>query len=93
MTKITPKNLARHELIGLVCRVVHANNPSLEGIEGIVVDETRNMLVIEDEKEKKVPKKGTVFQFMLEEPVTIEGKALVGRPEDRVKMHGHRYRR
>lgn len=77
------RKIARHELIGLKCRVIHATNPGLIGLEGIVVDETKHMLVLSSGiKEKKIPKSEVVLKFG---EIEIEGKELVGRPEDRVK--------
>lgn len=84
MIKITPKTLKRHELIGLKCKVVHASNPRIIGIEGTVTDESKNMITIEDDKRRKIPKRNAIFQFELEESVIVEGKHLIGRPEDRV---------
>jgi ribonuclease P protein subunit POP4 len=50
---ITPGNILRHELIGLPVEVVHASNPAQQGIAGRVVDETRNMVVIETSRGTK----------------------------------------
>jgi len=85
--KITPKNLIHHELIGLPVRVVESTNPSLIGIEGNVIDETRNMLIIEhDGKEKKVAKANARFVFNLPEAkVKVDGRLLRSRPEDRIR--------
>ena len=84
MIKITPKTLKRHELIGLKCKVVHASNPEIIGIEGTVTDESKNMITIENDKTRMIPKRNAIFQFELEESVTVDGKHLIGRPEDRV---------
>jgi ribonuclease P protein subunit POP4 len=82
---ITRKSeLARHELIGLKCKITRATNPSLIGLEGIVVDETKHMLVLSSGiREKKIPKREVVLKFG---EIEIDGKKLVGRPEDRVKL-------
>lgn len=85
---ITPKNLIRHELIGLEVKIKNSTDPTLKGVKGKVVDETYNMLVIEtSKKEIKVPKKNCVFVFTLPSKlkVQVDGKLLVGRPEDRIK--------
>ena len=85
---ITPKNLIRHELIGLEVKIKSSTDPTLKGVKGKVVDETYNMLVIEtSKKEIKVPKKNCVFVFTLPSKlkVQVDGKLLVGRPEDRIK--------
>lgn len=88
------EELARRELIGLKCRVVSATNPFLKGLEGTVVDETKNMIVLDNGyKEKKIPKRDAKFQFeVLEKKVEIEGKLLASRPEDRIRRRfdGHR---
>lgn len=76
------------EFIGLKVKVVKSNNPGYVGVSGRVVDETRNTLVIRQKNEDKViVKEAAVFQFTLPNGtvVEIEGNAILGRPEDRVK--------
>lgn len=78
----------RHELIGLEARVVDSSDPTLLGIHGKIVDETRNMLVMEQVgKDKIISKTSSMFMITLPdgEEVTVEGKKLIGRPEARVK--------
>ncbi|AXI25209.1 ribonuclease P protein component 1 [Methanofervidicoccus sp. A16] len=86
---ITPYNILRHELIGLDVEIVEASNPSLVGVKGRVVDETRNTLIIEKSngKEIVVPKDIAVFKFKLGDNkyVKVIGSLLIGRPEDRLK--------
>ncbi len=84
---IKPENIVRHELIGLRVKVYKARNRCLEGIEGIVVDETKNMLIVETKKgEKMIPKKGTIFHFYLNDKVVeVDGDVIAFRPEDRIK--------
>ncbi len=84
---ITPQNILRHELIGLTAKIRKASDKGLEGREGEVFDETRNMLTIKaGGKFVNVPKKGGVFLFRLAERwVEIDGNAIIARPEDRVK--------
>ena len=84
----SPENLVRHELIGLKVRVVESLNKKNVGISGKVIDETRNVIVVEKAKGKevKLAKEHNVFVFYLGgQKVRIEGKILVGRPEDRIK--------
>jgi len=86
--KITPRNIVRHELIGLKVRVVNSTHPQLIGLEGEVIDETRNMLSIKTQKGKKLVQKGIcIFQFELPDGtrVNVNGRLLIGRPEDRLK--------
>ena len=88
MSTIGPRNILRHELIGLEARVVESNNPGHIGIQGRVVDETRNTLTVSQGGRDKVIAKGnTIFHFRLPDGavVEVEGRYLVGRPEDRVK--------
>ncbi len=84
---ITSNNLKKHELIGLDVEVVDSTNKDLCGLKGKVVDETRSLIVLATNKgEKKILKKDATFMFKLEnEKVEVDGKVLVGRPEERLK--------
>ena len=86
--RITPKNLVRHELIGLRVKVVNSTHPQLIGLEGEVIDETKNMLMIKTPKGRKLVQKAIcTFQFKLPDGrlVNVNGRLIVGRPEDRLK--------
>lgn len=66
MSEITPQNILRHELIGLTVKVMHADNPMIEGIRGVVVDETKNMLMISAKRRRvMIPKNVATFRFDL----------------------------
>ena len=85
---ITPKNLVRHELIGLDVEVKESSNKSHIGLSGKVVGETYSTLKIETNRgEKVIPKDIAIFIFMLPNgtKVQVDGKVLIGRPEDRIK--------
>ncbi len=85
--KVTPEIL-QDEFIGLETRVVESSNPSYVGKRGRVIDETRNTLVLlHNNKQKVIVKETSVFHFKLPDRtvVRIDGKAIIGRPEDRVK--------
>lgn len=85
---IDEKNLVMHELIGLPCRVKDSSNKALIGLEGRVVDETRQTLTLEvKDKEKSLIKDQCIFSFRIPSGkwVRVEGKILVARPEDRIK--------
>ena len=75
------------ELIGLPIVVETSTDPTKIGISGKVVDETARMLVIETEDGiKKVPKKECTFTFYYEGKfVSVDGRLIVGRPEERIK--------
>ncbi len=79
-------NLRKHELIGLQVRVVNATDPGQRELSGRVVDETRNMLVVEvGGVDKRIPKQGSRFRFDVQGGLEIEGDEIRFRPEDRVK--------
>jgi ribonuclease P protein subunit POP4 len=85
--KVTP-TILQHEFIGLNAKVVKSSNPNYVGIEGNVVNETHSTLVITHKsKNKAVMKKIDIFHFTLFDGTVVEinGKAIVGRPEDRIK--------
>ncbi len=85
---LTPKNLVRHELIGLEAKIVNSTNKSNIGLKGKVVNETKNTLTLEIKgKEKNFIKDQCVFVFKIPsgEKVKVDGKLLVARPEDRIK--------
>ena len=89
---VTP-SLVQHEFIGLEVKVVKSKNPTLVGISGRVVDETRNTFTILKNDNKKVVVKDTsVFHFVLMNGtvVEIDGKVVMGRPEDRIKKRPRR---
>jgi len=79
-------NLRKHELIGLQVAIIRSPDPSLVGIHGLVVDETRNTLVVEaGGREKRVAKEGSRFRFDVEGGVEVDGAEILYRPEDRTK--------
>mgnify|MGYP000585275332 CR=1 FL=1 len=86
--KVTP-DIIRYEFIGTEAKVVKSTNPSCVGICGKVIDETKNTFKIlcKNGKEKILIKENCVFHFTLPDKTVIEvdGKVLIGRPEDRVK--------
>jgi len=85
--KIAP-DLLQQEFVGIDARVVKSSNPSLKGISGKIVKETRNTLVILHKDSKKtVIKDNAVFHFIMPDGtvVEIDGKVIVGRPENRLK--------
>jgi len=74
------KNAKKEELIGSKIEVVNADNKSLIGIKGKIIDETKNMLILDTGK--KLIK--TQVKIKINE-ITIDGKQLASRPEDRIK--------
>lgn len=89
------ENLHMHELTGLRVRVVLATDGGMVGMEGTVMNETRETLVIEEGHERIVPKRGTTFEFTLDDGSTsvLEGDTIAYRPEDRIKRASDHRRR
>jgi ribonuclease P protein subunit POP4 len=93
---LAPETLVRHELAGLSVRVVDAAHEGDVGIEGRVVDETTNTLLIDgDSGVMRVRKAGTTFEFALDGDgedetsyVVVEGDRLVARPARRTELTG-----
>jgi ribonuclease P protein subunit POP4 len=92
MMKVTA-SIVQHEFIGLDAKVVRSSNPQAVGIEGRVVDETRNTLtILHNDKRSVVIKDVSVFEFVMPDGtiVEIDGKVILGRPEDRIKKRPRR---
>jgi ribonuclease P protein subunit POP4 len=85
--KVTP-DVINGEFIGTNCTVAESRHSGYVGIKGEVVDESKNTFTImQAGKAKSIVKEAAVFQFGFSDGtvVEIEGKLLVGRPEDRLK--------
>jgi len=77
---LTPETLPRHELVGLHARVVESRDRSQVGIEGTVVSETTNTLVLATGSgEKRVPKAGRRFEFRLVDEAAADDRTASGR--------------
>lgn len=84
LDKTKLRDLVKGELIGCFVRVPEKR------IEGRIINETKNLLVVEtaDKKRKKLIKGNNVFEIMLNnEFIKVDGKILAVRPEDRIKIH------
>ncbi len=78
------------EIIGTRCRVVRSTDPSQVGLEGVVLDETKNTLLIGKDlsngSPRTVQKHGCVFSVQFgSETVELSGDTIAFRPEDRIK--------
>ncbi|AJF60350.1 MAG: ribonuclease P protein subunit [Candidatus Diapherotrites archaeon] len=85
---ISKQNILVHELIGLNVRVVGGTDASRNRLTGKVVDESKNLLVVESSNGiKKIPKKEAVFCFRLgKSSVRVDGSSICFRPEDRTRV-------
>lgn len=85
--RVTP-DIIRHEFIGTESRIVESSHSGYAEIRGEVIDETKNTFkILQKGKTKSVVKNSAVFNFKFSDGtiVAIDGKLLVGRPEDRLK--------
>ncbi len=95
MTVVAEDRISRHEIIGLNIVVTQSSNPLHLGIKGVVVDETKNMLVISDNSKKKhISKDGVTYGFTTSDGtfVEIDGRQLLGRSVDRIGKNSRRRR-
>ncbi len=85
---ITAENILSHEYMGLQVRVSNSTDKSRIGLTGKVVDETKNVMIIESNGiEKKVPKAEAEFEFTLgKEKAKVKGKKILYKPEQRLKI-------
>jgi len=88
MMSIKKGNVRNHELVGMKVAIISSSNPYLEGIAGKVIDETKNMMLIEsDKKVKAIVKSQCVFRFVTESgnAFEVDGKEISKAPEERIK--------
>ena len=78
------KDIIKYELIGCSVEIIDSENKSLIGIKGKIIDETKNMLTLDNQK--KIIKDQSILKIEInKKKYQINGKLLVGRPEDRLK--------
>lgn len=85
--KVTPE-IVRGEFMGLEAKVAESRNRYCVGLRGKIIDETRNTFTLLHKWERKIiVKDSSIFHFKFPDGtiVEIDGKILVGRPEDRLK--------
>jgi len=85
----TRKNILYSTFIGLAVEVANSSQHGLVGLKGRVVDETKNLIIIEkgDGKEAKLPKAACAFRFTLDdgEKFEVDGRKIAFRPHERPK--------
>ena len=85
--KVTP-DIIRYEFIGTEGKIAKSPHADYVGIHGEVIGETKNTFrILHRGKAKSVTKNLAIFNFKFSDGtiVEIDGKLLVGRPEDRLK--------
>ena len=84
MIQISPN---KEEFIGCTVIIEDCTDPTWIGKEGIIVDETKHLFLIDiNNTIKKIEKKTAIFQVSLpERTIRIKGSEINYRPEDRIK--------
>ncbi len=78
------KDIVSMNLIGKDIEITKSKNKSLIGIKGKVIDETKNMIILDNQK--KLMKSQSTFKIKIKNNIyEIDGKVLQTRPEDRIK--------
>jgi len=81
------KNIT-NSLIGLKVSIIRSSSKQWEGINGIIKDETSNMLIIQTEQKTiSIPKNNQIFAIETRDGsiIQVEGQNLKGYPEHRIK--------
>ena len=85
----TKNNLLLSTFIGLAVEISNSSQHGLVGLKGKIVDETKNLIVIEknDGSVVKIPKVSSTFVFTLDDGsrMAVLGKKIAFRPEERPK--------
>ena len=76
------------ELIGMNSVVVESTNKSLIGISGMIINETKNMLILNTKLgEKSIPKSTCKFEVTKNDKIDIiNGLDLLKRPHERLEV-------
>jgi ribonuclease P protein subunit POP4 len=86
---IDAKNLLYSTFIGLHVEIANSSQRRLVGLKGKVVDETKNLIIIEkaDGTEAKLPKVSCTFRFTLDNGTKseVDGSKITFRPHERAK--------
>ena len=79
------RNIGKHEFIGLDVEILNSSDPSIQGLSGMIVDETKNTFVVDiDGREKRISKK-IVRLGIRNTDIIVDGAKITYRPEDRIK--------
>ena len=84
---ITGENILAHEIIGLDARIVESSDPTIAGLEGTIVFETKNTISIRSgSRTRQVAKSAakTIEIHAQTGACFISGPTLIARPEDRI---------
>jgi ribonuclease P protein subunit POP4 len=84
---ITPQNILSHELVGLGAKIVESTDPTLAGVKGTIVFETKNTISIRTGIKTRQIAKSAAKKIEVATQAGacfISGPSMIARPEDRV---------
>lgn len=85
--KVTPDNIYAHEIIGLYAKIIDSTDPTLKGLDGTIIFETKNTISMKKNSTIKQIVKKTAKMIEVETPsgvCFISGSSMIARPEDRI---------
>jgi ribonuclease P protein subunit POP4 len=85
---ISLENIILHELIGLKTEIKESTNSQIVGINGLIVDETKQMFTIDSKHGvKMISKKDNTWEFSYNnQKITLSGILLSKRPHERLEL-------
>lgn len=87
------ENVLSHGIIGLKAKILESSDPTLRGIVGTIVFETKNTIFIRKDSIVRQVAKRAAKKLQLQTSSCacfISGSALIGRPEDRISRLNNR---
>jgi ribonuclease P protein subunit POP4 len=84
---ITGENILAHEIIGLDAKIVESSDPTIKGLKGTIVFETKNTISIRSgDRTRQIAKSAakTIEIHAQTGACFISGPTLIARPEDRI---------
>jgi ribonuclease P protein subunit POP4 len=81
------ENILSRGIVGLQVEIIQASDPTLQGMVGTVVFETKNMIFVRSGSTVRQIAKMAAKRLRLQTASCacfISGSALIGRPEDRI---------
>lgn len=84
---INAENVLAHEIIGLDARVIESSDPTITGLQGTIVFESKNMISIRSGgKIRRIAKSiAKTIEIQAQSGACfISGPTLIARPEDRI---------
>ena len=81
------RNIVLNELIGLKAKVIKSLDKKQRGLSGVVIDETKNTIVLQTASgTKSIVKRISVFKFYSgKSSFTVEGEEIGFRPHERIE--------